>query len=178
MIEGRVGLANLVNISSTAISSTLDFPGRTVKPDNSIETAFDEELGNRLLASRLDQKVGIFHLYVSLSCLKLQVGFVTTRRLFKELGLGVVAGEINEDPSDRFSGSKLFKLLTKVLLLSLESLNLFFLQIFHFEFVLDAAKALLDYDLTPSLAFDLLLFCLGVFVRVLLAKLGNEDLDV
>ena len=67
MTEGWVGLANLVDVNSTAISSTLDFSGRSFEPDNSIDTALNKELGSRLLASWLDQKEGIFHLYVSLS---------------------------------------------------------------------------------------------------------------
>jgi hypothetical protein len=115
---------------------------------------------------------------VSLSRSELFSWLVTAQSFLKKFRLSVVAGEINKDPSNRFGAPQLIKLLTKTLLLGLECFDLFFLYIFGFEFVLNATEAFLNLDLTPSLVFDFFLLCLGIFVWVLHAKLGNKDLDI
>lgn len=178
VIERCVWLAYFLNVYSTAISSTLNFSCWAVEPDNSIKTAFNQHLGRHFFGSWLDQKEGIWHLLVSLSGSELFSWLVTAQSFLKKFRLSVVAGEINKDPSNWFGAPQLIKLLTKTLLLGLECFDLFFLYIFGFEFVLNATEAFLNLDLTPSLVFDFFLLCLGIFVWVLHAKLGNKDLDI
>ena len=103
VIESHIWLSYFLDVDSTTISSTLNFSGRAVKPDNSIKTAFNQHLWGIFFAGWLDQKESILHLLVSLNGGKFFCRFVTTQGFFKKFCLSVAAGEINKYPSYRFS---------------------------------------------------------------------------
>lgn len=90
----------------------------------------------------------------------------------------VVAGEVDKDPALSICDLQGFKLIGQLLLLSLKSLNLLFLEVLLLKFILDGSEALVDVHAASGRLLELFLLRGRVFVFVLHAQFGHEDLDV
>jgi len=99
MVEGLHRFAKLFAIDSAAIGSTLAFFERAIKPDHGIETTLDKHLRGLFLSCGLNKKESLFHFTVAFDLLKFWVRHVATKSFLKELSLGIVAWEIDQDPA-------------------------------------------------------------------------------
>jgi hypothetical protein len=139
-----VGVIDITSVSAT--EALLDI---TFEPEHSIQTT-GGELPRRLFRrSGLHQQVSILQLQVALDGLQLHIRLVTAQRLFEQFGLGVGAGEIDEDPTVILLSQQVVKFFLELGLFALELLALLLLEVFTFDGAqgsIDDREALLDFD--------------------------------
>lgn len=103
MVEGLTGFSELITINTTAVSSTLALLKGTVEPDDSVKATSSQHLRRQILRSRLNKQEGFLHFNIALDSLLLLAWLVATKRLFKELGLGIAGREVDKNPAERIS---------------------------------------------------------------------------
>jgi len=95
VVESLDRLAQLVTVKSASVSSTLALLERAIEPNHGIKATLNQQLGWLFLGSWLHEQESFFHFHISLDLFKLWVRHVTTESLFKELGLSIVAREVD-----------------------------------------------------------------------------------
>jgi hypothetical protein len=107
LVDWRLHIFNVVHhevffiggfVVVTAICASEAFVNRAVKPQDSVKATGNELLFALFCCGGLDEQVGVGKLKISLDWVLLDFGLIATQSLFKQLGLGVGAGEIAENP--------------------------------------------------------------------------------
>ena len=107
LVDWRLHIFNVVHhevffiggfVVVTAVCTSEAFVNRAVKPQDSVKATCNELLFALFLCGGLDEQVGVSKLEISLDGILLDFRLVATQSLFEELGLGVGAGEIAENP--------------------------------------------------------------------------------
>lgn len=130
VVECIDGLTQLFNIKSTSISSSLALSQRTLEPDHSIQATLNEELGRFFFTCGLNKQESFLHFVVTCDWVQLLSRLETAHGLFQELGLSIIAREIDKNPACSISDSQSFKFVIKAALLSFQDLNLLLFEVF------------------------------------------------
>jgi len=97
--EGLGRFAKLLNINSTPISSALALFKRAVEPYDGIESTSNKHLRRLFMSCGLHKQECFFHLDITSDGVQLCGWLVTTHGFFKKLRLGIVAWEVDKDPT-------------------------------------------------------------------------------
>jgi len=96
---------------------------------------------------RLDEQLCLFHLDISLDRVELLIWLIATKCLFQQLGLGVAAWEVNEDPASGAFRIHLLLLVLERVLLGSQRFNLLGLEPLLLKLFLNFGEPLVDLHL-------------------------------